>query len=64
MRGGADRITDFSFSDGDRIAVVGGMTHTVADDAGNAVVTFAGGGTVTLVGIVASNVQDSWFIAG
>lgn len=63
---GADVITDFSYSEGDRIALELGsqpMTWTVTAAAGgDAVVTLSGGGVVILNGVAASAVVQDWFV--
>ena len=62
---GADRITDFSHADGDRIAYSGGIAAgawTVSAAGADAVITFAAGGSVTLVGVSASAITADWFV--
>ncbi|WP_169732782.1 DUF4347 domain-containing protein [Azospirillum halopraeferens] len=62
--GGHDVIGDFSAAEGDRMRVVDGLTWTVADGGAGAVVTFSSGDTVTLTGIAARDVADTWFLTG
>lgn len=60
---GADRLGDFSYPQGDRIAVAGGIAYAIgANAAGEAVVDLGGGATITLVGIVPAAVGADWFI--
>jgi hypothetical protein len=58
---GADLILGFDQAGGDRIAL-GGQGYSVgtASD-GSALLTLSGGGTVTLAGIQASQVNASYF---
>ncbi|MBP2314666.1 M10 family metallopeptidase C-terminal domain-containing protein [Azospirillum soli] len=62
---GQDTVTDFSAAEGDRIRLQGGLTYTLsANGAGNAVITFSGGDSVTLLGIRQDQVQSGWFLTG
>jgi len=62
--GGQDTLTDFDAAQGDRLGLSGGLTYTVAaNGAGNAVITFSSGDTLTLLGVQSSAVQSAWFIA-
>ena len=61
---GAATITDFDAAAGDRMMVEGGMTWTIADGDAGAVVLFSTGDQVTLTGIRAADVLDTWFTTG
>ncbi|SMH58901.1 calcium-binding protein [Azospirillum agricola] len=60
--GGADIVQDFSFAQGDRIMLTGGLSWSVsADIQGNARLSFGDGGSMTLAGVSANQVKTSWF---
>ncbi|HYH17645.1 MAG TPA: DUF1566 domain-containing protein [Azospirillum sp.] len=61
---GADTVTDFSYSEGDRIVRSSGMTWTASDGSGGAVVSLSNGAQVTLTGVKASAVTADWFVTG
>jgi Ca2+-binding RTX toxin-like protein len=61
---GFDVVTDFTFSEGDRIQLTTGTTYTVSTVSGNAVLNLSNGGTLTLQGIAAASVQSSWIVFG
>ncbi|MGQ9370037.1 DUF4347 domain-containing protein [Azospirillum sp. ST 5-10] len=61
---GADTITDFSGAEGDRLQVAAGTTWTIADGDAGAVVVFSTGDQVTLTGVRAVDISDSWFTTG
>jgi Ca2+-binding RTX toxin-like protein len=61
---GADTISDFDYSAGDRMRLSSGITWSAADVNSVAVVTFSTGGTVTLTGVTSSSVVDGWFTTG
>lgn len=59
---GADRITDFSTAEGDRLSLNGQSYVTGDDGQGNLMLTLSGGGSVTLQGVAASTTPTSaWF---
>ncbi|MBP2298074.1 calcium-binding protein [Azospirillum picis] len=61
--GGDDTIRDFRFSQGDRIVLSGGLGYGVSSDAaGNAVIGFGDGGSMTLEGIHSNQVRSNWFM--
>ena len=57
-----DRITDFSYAQGDRLELVGGLTYRVLDSSGSALVDFGNGDQVLLDGIASSSVTKDWFV--
>ncbi|MCW2248352.1 Ca2+-binding RTX toxin-like protein [Azospirillum fermentarium] len=60
---GDDLIRDFSAVQGDRIGLAVGEVYTVGSNAhGDAVVSFATSGTLTLFGVQASAVSSGWFV--
>ena len=56
----ADRVTDFSRAEGDRVGVAPGSQYSVSQIGADIVVALAGGGQVTLVGVQLSTVGDGW----
>ena len=56
---GNNRIADFSAAEGDRI---GGILVGKTDAESGAVAFLQNGGTVTLAGVQAADVQDQWFV--
>ncbi|TXN27140.1 calcium-binding protein [Methylobacterium sp. WL19] len=58
---GADIITDFSFADGDRLALFGQTYVTQQDEFGNASLALSGGGFVTLSGISPQELEATFF---
>ncbi|MFC3069484.1 family 16 glycosylhydrolase [Phenylobacterium soli] len=58
--GGNDRITDFTASEGDRIAVDHGSAYTVGQVGSDTVITFSGGGEVVLAGVQMSSLPQGW----
>ena len=64
VNGGHDTVADFSYAQGDRIAVASGLTRMVGSNgAGDAVITFSDGSSTTLLGVQASQVTENWFLA-
>ena len=61
--GGADVVADIIWAEGDRIGLHRGMTWSVAEGAGGAVVSFGNSDQVTLVNVRASAVNGSWFVS-
>ncbi|MDO9430043.1 MAG: hypothetical protein Q7T84_01955, partial [Phenylobacterium sp.] len=63
---GADVITDFSFSEGDRISLEfgsqGASWSAATSASGDAIITLTGGGSVILNGVSASAVAQDWFV--
>lgn len=59
---GADVVMDFSAAEGDRLDVQGQAhaTSTAAD--GWALITLSGGGTIEMVGLMAPQISDSFFV--
>ena len=62
---GADRVTDFSCTDGDRIELPLGTAFTVAANAAGEVQVTLGDGTtsITLSGVALSGFQSSWIVS-
>ncbi len=59
---GADRITDFTAADGDRIGLAPGQAYGVtANGAGEAVIVFSDTHAVTLAGLRPDQVKSDWF---
>ncbi|HEY9218735.1 MAG TPA: right-handed parallel beta-helix repeat-containing protein [Phenylobacterium sp.] len=61
---GADRVTDFSRAEGDRVMVEVGQTWNVAQVGANVVVTLSGGATLTLEGVNQASLTGQWIFAG
>lgn len=60
--GGADVVTDFNLTAGDRLNL-GGQTYSIGSDAnGTALLTLSGGGSILLSGHSASEIAASWFV--
>lgn len=60
--GGADIVQDFSFGQGDRIVLTDGLSYSLSSDLqGNARLSFADGGSMTLAGVSSGQVKSSWF---
>ena len=59
---GADRVTDFSVAEGDRLWILAGTQYSVAQVGADTVVTVMGveGGTLTLVGVQMSSLPTGW----
>lgn len=60
----ADRITDFSRAEGDRIMLDHGAAYTVAQVGADAVVTVGGASQVVLVGVSISSLTGGWIFEG
>lgn len=60
---GHDRITDFKYAEGDRIALAAGMTWQAATASGGTLLSFGGGDDVLLAGVSKTQVSSSWFVA-
>lgn len=61
---GADVITDFNGSGGDRLTLAAGLSWSAKDGGSGAVVSFGDGDQVTLLGTKASQISNDWFVAG
>ncbi|GJE19367.1 calcium-binding protein [Methylobacterium marchantiae] len=59
---GTDIITDFSFADGDRLALFGQSYVAQQDEFGNASLALSGGGLVTLAGITPQQLDGTFFV--
>jgi Ca2+-binding RTX toxin-like protein len=59
-----DRILDFNAAEGDRLHVEAGYTYTVAQVAGDVVVSVSGGAQAMLVGVTLSALPSDWIFAG
>ncbi len=69
--GGADTVTDFSQTDGDRIDLAGtGLTTwaqlqpLISQNGGGTLIDFGSGNTMTLTGVTAANLTEADFIYG
>jgi len=63
--GGADVVNDFNAAEGDRIGLAAGRTYTVsANGAGAAVIVFADGDSVTLIGVRREQFSSDWLVFG
>ena len=58
---GNDRVSGFSQAEGDRLSL-GGQSYMVSEQAGSAVLSLSGGGSVTLLGISAGSVNSGFFV--
>jgi Ca2+-binding RTX toxin-like protein len=61
---GTMRVLDFNQAEGDRVMLDPGNTYTAAQVGSDTVVTIAGGGQVTLVGVQLSTLQSGWIFNG
>ncbi len=62
VNSGRDVILGFDQAEGDRLVLEGGQTYTTSANAdGSALLTLSCGGTVTLAGVQASQVNDAFF---
>lgn len=61
---GADRVTDFSRLQGDRVMLDPGTTYTTAQVGADVVITMSGGGQMTLVGVQMSALTGDWIFVG
>lgn len=60
--GYADRVTDYDYAEGDRLALMTGETFTAAQVGADVVVTLGGGGTATLEGVSLSSLGSDWVV--
>lgn len=61
---GLDRITDFSFAEGDRVRLAAGSTWNAWQQGGDVVVDLGGGAQVVLEGVQLWSLGDGWIAAG
>lgn len=61
---GLDRITDFSFAEGDRVRLLAGSTWAVGQAGGDVVVDLAGGARLVLEGVQLASLGEGWIAAG
>lgn len=61
---GVDRVTDFSWAQGDRVVLDAGATYGVAQVGGDVVISLNGGGEMTLVGVSLGSLGDGWILGG
>jgi hypothetical protein len=59
---GIDRITDFSYAEGDRLKLEGGPSRTVAQVGADVVVDMGNGDQVILVGVSLSSLGEGWIL--
>lgn len=59
---GVDRVTDFSLAQGDRVHLDPGTQFTVAQVGADTVISMAGGGQMTLVGVELSTLTPGWIV--
>jgi len=64
IAGSEDVVADFNAAEGDTMQTAAAAPWTVGSADGNAVITLAGGGTVTLLGVPPSAVHDGFFVTG
>ena len=64
VNSGADRVTDLTAGEGDRIARDGQSGTARGDTSGSTVLALSGGGTASLDGVTASSVQGSRIARG
>lgn len=60
---GADVIVNFEPDEGDVIGVAADALFTVDEVAGNTVLSFGGGNTLTLLGVPQASLQNDWFVS-
>lgn len=60
--GGTDTVTDFQFTQGDRIEIAGGVTYAVANESSGVIVTFSTGDRLRLTGLTSAQVTGAWFV--
>jgi beta-glucanase (GH16 family) len=61
---GTMRVLDFNPGEGDRVMLDPGNTYSAAQVGSDTVITIAGGGQVTLVGVQLSTLQSGWIFNG
>jgi phospholipase/lecithinase/hemolysin len=61
---GTMRVLDFNPGEGDRVMLDPGNTYSAAQVGSDTVITIAGGGQVTLVGIQLASLQSGWIFNG
>ncbi len=61
LSGGTDRITDFDADEGDWISAASSIEE-IEDYGRGAMVEFADGSSVQLIGVAASDVDTAWFV--
>jgi Ca2+-binding RTX toxin-like protein len=59
---GIDRITDFSYAEGDRLKLEGSPSRTVAQVGADVIVDMGGGDQVILVGVSLSGLGSGWIV--
>jgi serralysin len=59
-----DRVLDFNYAEGDRILIDAGLTYTVSDVGGSAMLSISGGAQVVLVGVPMSALTADAIIVG
>jgi Ca2+-binding RTX toxin-like protein len=59
---GIDRITDFSFAEGDRLKLEGGPSYSVSQVGADVVVDMGNGDQVILVGVSLASLGSGWII--
>jgi serralysin len=61
-RGGADRVTDFNYAEGDRIRVEGGATFHVVQSGADLIVDLGNGDQMILTGVSQSSLPAGWLV--
>ena len=61
--GGVDMVADFAWAEGDRIGVAGGMSWSVAEGTGGAVISLGSGDQLMLLNVRANEMNAAWFVS-
>lgn len=61
---GIDRVTDFSFAEGDKIKLTGTTTYTVSQVGQDTVINLGGSDQMVLVGVDQASLKAGWLLAG
>lgn len=61
---GADRVTDFSATEGDRVQLDPGTAYRLSQSGADTVITMTGGAVMTLVGVKLSSLPEGWIFVG
>ncbi len=60
---GNDRVTDFSYAEGDRVQLDAGTAYTVLDTGHDVFVLLSGGASLTLANVAFSSLGAGWIFS-
>jgi len=60
--GGADRVLDFNFAEGDRVRIEQGSAYTVVQQGADTVIDMGAGSRLTLEGVQLSTLGEGWIL--